>query len=188
LFARDRETIDEAFPGDVVGVVNPGLFTIGDTLSSNSDIEYERMPSFQPEHFCSLRNEDVSRSKQFRKGIEQLAEEGVVQVYYGIDSIRREPILGAVGQLQFDVVEARFLQEYSVKVISSPLPYVCARWPKATLEDVRHAFAIAHAYKPKLSRCLKPPILTLQKTGPSKFASRCATTSAAYSQARPRTC
>ena len=137
LFARDRETIDEAFPGDVVGVVNPGLFTIGDTLSSSADIEYERMPSFQPEHFCSLRNEDVSRSKQFRKGIEQLAEEGVVQVYYGIDSIRREPILGAVGQLQFDVVEARFLQEYSVKVISSPLPYVCARWPKATLEEIR---------------------------------------------------
>jgi len=137
LFARDRETIDEAFPGDVVGIVNPGLFTIGDTLSTNSDIEFERMPSFQPEFFCSLYNGDVTRNKQFRKAIVQLAEEGVVQVYHASDAMRREPILGAVGKLQFDVVEARFLQEYGVKVSSSPLPYVGARWPVASPEEIK---------------------------------------------------
>ena len=137
LFARDRETIDEAFPGDVVGIVNPGLFTIGDTLSTNSEIEFERMPSFQPEFFCSLYNGDVTRNKQFRKAIIQLAEEGVVQVYHAVDAMRRDPILGAVGKLQFDVVEARFLQEYGVKVTSSPLPFVGARWPVATPEVIK---------------------------------------------------
>ncbi len=137
LFARDRETIEEAFPGDVVGVVNPGLFAIGDTLSLGDEIEYERMPSYPPEHFCSLQNSDVTRSKQFRKGIEQLAEEGVVQVYNSIDTIRREPILGAVGRLQFDVVESRMLHEYNVKATPGPLPYVCARWPRGTPEDMK---------------------------------------------------
>ena len=137
LFARDRETIEEAYPGDVVGVVNPGLFTIGDTLSLNDSVEYERMPSFPPEHFCTLHNDDVSRNKQFRKGILQLSEEGVVQVYYSIDAVRRDPILAAVGQLQFDVVEARFLQEYAVRTRTSPLPYVAARWPNAPLDEIR---------------------------------------------------
>ncbi len=137
LFARDRETLDEAFAGDVVGIVNPGIFAIGDTLSSEPEIEYPRIPSFQPEHFCTLRNEDVTRNKQFRKGIQQLAEEGVVQVYFSVDAIRREPILGAVGRLQFDVVEARFLQEYAVKAVSSPLNYVCARWPRVTLAEAK---------------------------------------------------
>jgi len=138
LFARDRETIDEAFPGDVVGVVNPGLFTIGDTLSADDKVEYPRLPSFPPEHFCTLFNDDISRNKQFRKGIDQLAEEGVVQVYYSVDAVRRDPILAAVGQLQFDVVEARFLQEYNVKTRTSPLPYMAARWPEATLEQIRN--------------------------------------------------
>ena len=137
LFARDRETLDEAFPGDVVGVINPGLFAIGDTLSALEGIEYEHMPSFQPEFFCGMRNEDVTRNKQFRKGIQQLAEEGVVQVYYAFDAIRREPILGAVGRLQFDVVEARFLQEYGVKVSSYSQPYVCARWPNVHVDDLK---------------------------------------------------
>jgi len=143
LFARDRETLDEAFAGDVVGIVNPGIFAIGDTLSSEPDVEYPRIPSFQPEHFCTLRNEDVTRNKQFRKGIQQLAEEGVVQVYYSVDSIRREPILGAVGKLQFDVVEARFLQEYSVRAVNTPLNFVCARWPQLTLAEAKklHEFS-----------------------------------------------
>jgi peptide chain release factor 3 len=79
----------------------------------------------------------MSRNKQFRKGIQQLSEEGVVQVYYSIDAMRRDPILAAVGQLQFDVVEARFLQEYAVRTRTSPLPYVAARWPDAPLEEVR---------------------------------------------------
>ena len=132
LFARDRQTVDEAFAGDVVGVVNPGMFVIGDTLSGTPGIEYERMPSFQPEHFGSLRMGDMSKTKQFRKGLVQLAEEGVVQVYHDPHGLRREPILGAVGRLQFDVVESRLMQEYGVRVTVDSLPYVCARWPRGT--------------------------------------------------------
>lgn len=128
LFARDRETVDEAFAGDVVGVVNPGMFLIGDTLSAEPGIEYDKIPSFEPEHFAVLRCEDMARNKQFRKGVTQLAEEGIVQVYHAIHSGRREPILGAVGRLQFDVVESRMWQEYGARVKAIPVDYFCARW------------------------------------------------------------
>ncbi len=134
LFARERQTVEEAFAGDVLGVVNPGMFAIGDTLSSSPGIEFDRIPSFQPEHFGVLRNEDVSRSKQFRKGVLQLSEEGVIQTYHDPNGARREPILGAVGRLQFDVVESRLSQEYGVRATVSSLPYVCARWPLGTPE------------------------------------------------------
>jgi peptide chain release factor 3 len=137
LFARDRETVDEAFAGDVVGVVNPGMFVIGDTLSGGAGVEFDKMPSFQPEFFGVLRNDDASRNKQFRKGVTQLAEEGVVQVYYDPDGVRREPIVGAVGRLQFDVVESRLFQEYGVKASVDALPYVCARWPEGSPEAMK---------------------------------------------------
>jgi peptide chain release factor 3 len=139
LFARDRETLDEAFAGDVVGVVNPGLFVIGDTLSSSPGIEFERLPSFQPEHFATLRNSDVTRTKQFRKGVAQLAEEGVVQVYFSLDSVRRDPILGAVGRLQFDVVESRLAQEYGVRASIDPLSYIAARWVRGDAASLKRA-------------------------------------------------
>ncbi|MCW5966794.1 MAG: peptide chain release factor 3 [Bryobacterales bacterium] len=131
IFARDRTLMDEAYAGDVVGVVNPGLFRIGDTLASEEGIEYPRIPSFEPEFFCTLSCQDVSRTKQFRKGLEQLSAEGVVQVYYSVSAARREPILGAVGRLQFDVVESRMLQEYGAKVRMEPMSFSCARWMKA---------------------------------------------------------
>jgi peptide chain release factor 3 len=137
LFARDREALEVAYAGDVVGVVNPGLFVIGDTVSTAPDMEFERMPSFQPEHFATLRLNDVSKSKQFRKGVMQLAEEGAIQVYYDPHGVRREPILGAVGRLQFDVVQSRLLQEYGVRVGIEPLPYTCACWPQGEAEALR---------------------------------------------------
>jgi peptide chain release factor 3 len=137
LFARDREALEVAYAGDVVGVVNPGLFVIGDTVSTAPDMEFERMPSFQPEHFATLRLNDVSKSKQFRKGVMQLAEEGAIQVYYDPHGVRREPILGAVGRLQFDVVQSRLLQEYGVRVGIDPLPYTCACWPHGEAEALR---------------------------------------------------
>lgn len=92
---------------------NTSMFMLGDTLSVSPGIEFERMPSLQPEHFGVLQNADMSRNKQFMKGVAQMAEEGVVQVYVALDGVR-EPILGAVGRLQFDVVESRLLQEYGV--------------------------------------------------------------------------
>jgi peptide chain release factor 3 len=120
-----------------VGVVNPGIFSIGDTLSGGDPIEFEPLPTFQPEHFAALRSLDMSRSKQFRRGVEQLSEEGVVQVYYSPDSVRREPILGAVGRLQFDVVESRMKEEYGVAVSVESLPYVAARWVKGPEEKLK---------------------------------------------------
>jgi peptide chain release factor 3 len=128
LFARDRETLLEAYPGDVIGVVNPGLFAIGDTVTAGDPIEFLPMPSFPPEHFGRLHNRDFSKNKQFRKGVVQLEEEGVVQMLYTPESVARSPILAAVGRLQFDVVEARLLQEYGVKVSIEPLPFTHARW------------------------------------------------------------
>lgn len=128
LFARDRETVEEAFPGDVIGLSNPGLFHIGDTVSAGAPVQYPPIPPFQPEHFARLRNRDVTKYKQFDKGIQQLQEEGVVQVLVGVNNTRREPILAAVGVLQFDVVLARLQTEYNVDATLAPLPHVAARW------------------------------------------------------------
>ncbi|MBI3604169.1 MAG: peptide chain release factor 3, partial [Nitrospirae bacterium] len=128
LFGRDRETIDEAFPGDVVGLVNPGLFAIGDTLCSGAPLSFDPIPQFPPECFGLLRSQDISKQKQFQKGIQQLQEEGVMQIFFSPDHVRREPVLAAVGELQFDVVVSRLESEYGVKTTVERLPYVLARW------------------------------------------------------------
>ncbi|MGZ9190072.1 MAG: EF-Tu/IF-2/RF-3 family GTPase, partial [Nitrospira sp.] len=128
LFGRDRETIDEAYPGDVVGLVNPGLFTIGDTLTSDPSLTFDPIPHFAPECFALLRTQDISKHKQFQKGLKQLEEEGVMQIFYSPDHVRREPVLAAVGELQFDVVMSRLENEYGVKTTADRLPHVLARW------------------------------------------------------------
>jgi peptide chain release factor 3 len=128
LFARDRETVDEAFPGDVIGLSNPGIFTIGDTVCAGDTFEYAPIPRFQPECFAILRNQTIEKYKQFNKGLAQLQEEGVVQVLYATDQTRREPILAVVGELQFDVVTARLAAEYNVNAAIERMPYSEARW------------------------------------------------------------
>lgn len=128
FFAREREIVEEAYPGDVVGLANPGLFNIGDTLCSGNLLKFDAIPRFQPEHFCTLRNQDIGKYKQFNKGIMQLEEEGAIQVLFFPDNLRREPILAAVGQLQFDVVVARLRAEYGVETSADTLPLTCARW------------------------------------------------------------
>jgi peptide chain release factor 3 len=127
LFAQDREIVEEAFAGDVVGLTNTGLM-LGDTLSSGQPIQFDPIPRFHPERFGNLRLLDISKSKHFRKGLEELEEEGVIQVLYSTDSMRREPILAAVGDLQFDVVIARLEAEYGVKTAINFLPHSEARW------------------------------------------------------------
>ena len=128
LFGRDRGTIEEAYPGDVVGFVNPGLFSIGDTLCSGSPFAFDPIPQFPPECFGILRNQGLTKQKQFQKGLEQLEEEGVMQVFYSPDHVRREPILAAVGELQFDVVASRLETEYGVKTSIERMPFALARW------------------------------------------------------------
>ncbi|KKI99998.1 peptide chain release factor 3 [Prochlorothrix hollandica] len=128
LFAQDRESVDEAFPGDVIGLNNPGVFTIGDTIYTGKKLEYEGIPCFSPEIFALLRNPNPSKFKQFNKGVSELREEGAVQIMYSVDESKRDPILAAVGQLQLEVVRFRLEYEYGVETLVELLPYTVARW------------------------------------------------------------
>ncbi|MER3432917.1 MAG: peptide chain release factor 3 [Leptolyngbya sp. ERB_1_1] len=128
LFAQDREVIEEAYPGDVIGLNNPGVFAIGDTIYNGQKLEYEGIPCFSPELFAYLRNPNPSKFKQFRKGVSELREEGAVQIMYSADEAKRDPILAAVGQLQMEVVQFRLQNEYGVETQVEYLPYTVARW------------------------------------------------------------
>jgi peptide chain release factor 3 len=136
LFAQERETIDRAYPGDVIGFVNPGLFQIGDSVSSGERVEFDRIPRFAPEHFATLRAKQVTRQKQFQKGLGQLEEEGAMQVFVLHDGLRSEPILAVVGELQFDVLQSRLATEYDVETTMTTLPYKMARWVDRDIDAV----------------------------------------------------
>ena len=128
IFGQDREVVDDAYPGDVIGLNNPGMFSIGDTLYTGSYIEYEGIPCFSPEIFSWLRNPNPSAFKNFRKGVNELREEGAVQILYDFDESKRDPILAAVGQLQLDVVKHRLKNEYGVESYLDSMSYQLARW------------------------------------------------------------
>jgi peptide chain release factor 3 len=136
LFARERETIENAYPGDVIGFVNPGLFHIGDAVSSGAPVEFTPIPRFAPEHFATLRAKQVTRQKQFQKGLAQLEEEGVMQVLSPHEGLRSEPILAVVGELQFDVMKSRLESEYNVETTVTTLPYTLARWIDRDVDEV----------------------------------------------------
>lgn len=140
VFAAERETLDVAYPGDILGLVNPGRLQLGDTLCVGTVFHYERLPQFPPEHFAVFRCTETQRRKQFARGIEQLAEEGAVQVFFPSSSQIGEPILAAIGELQFDVVKFRLETEYNTSVTIDPLPYSLARWvdmPAADLHQLK---------------------------------------------------
>ena len=128
LFGQDREVVEDAYPGDVIGLNNPGMFAIGDTLYLGPKVEYEGIPCFSPEIFAWLRNPNPSAFKSFRKGVNELREEGAVQVLYDTDPSKRDPILAAVGQLQLEVVQYRLENEYGVKTRLEPMEFSLARW------------------------------------------------------------
>ncbi len=139
FFGGERETVEKAYPGDVIGLPNPGKFAIGDTLFVGPRVEYPPVPRFPPEHFGRARLLD-QRSKQFDQGVRQLEEEGLMQVVFPVHG-RREPILGVVGPLQLDIVEARLKQEYGVECKIDPLSYTAMRWVTAdakTLSDIEN--------------------------------------------------
>ena len=128
LFGQDREVVEDAYPGDVIGLNNPGMFAIGDTLYLGPKVEYEGIPCFSPEIFAWLRNPNPSAFKSFRKGVNELREEGAVQILYDTDQSKRDPILAAVGQLQLEVVQYRLEHEYGVQTRLEPLGFTVARW------------------------------------------------------------
>jgi peptide chain release factor 3 len=127
LFANEREVIDDAYPGDILGLPNTGDFSIGDTLSSDHSFQFTPIPRFPPEHYALLHNKDIGKQKQFHKGLRQLESEGAVQVLYDINAFRRAPILAVVGRLQFDVVQTRLENEYNVPTSIEHLDFSLAR-------------------------------------------------------------
>ncbi len=126
LFAKERVSLEEAYPGDVVGLANPGLFAIGDTLYTGTPVEFQPLPRFQPEFFAAVRNKDSSKHKQFHKGLDQLVREGAIQRLFRADQ-SHVPLLAAVGELQFQVLEARLATEYNVQIEIEFLPYTAAK-------------------------------------------------------------
>jgi peptide chain release factor 3 len=129
FFAQERVVIEEAWPGDIVGLLDTtGDLRIGDTLCEGRRFEYEGVPRFSPEHFATVLIADPMKRKQLKKGLDQLSEEGVVQVYRQPGFGDREPVLGAVGALQFEVLQARLKSEYNVDVKIERLGFIHARW------------------------------------------------------------
>jgi peptide chain release factor 3 len=140
LFGSDRSTVEVAYPGDVIGINNPGSFAIGDTLFTGSRVAFPGIPSFSPEKFCYIRSPNPSDYKSFRKGMDQLLDEGAVQALRQRNDDGGGPLmLAAVGQLQFEVVQARLKNEYNVDSIMEPLSYTLARWADAGWEAVDKA-------------------------------------------------
>lgn len=139
LFAQERETVQAAYPGDVIGINNPGHFAIGDTIFTGSTkVRFPGIPSFSPECFAYMRNPNPSKYKNYRKGLDQLLDEGAVQMLRErSDDGNGNPILAAVGTLQFDVVQHRMKEEYGVDTILEPLSgYTTARWAEGGWEIV----------------------------------------------------
>ncbi|NUQ89876.1 MAG: peptide chain release factor 3 [Glycomyces artemisiae] len=127
LFGSARDTVDEAWPGDIVGLVNATGLSVGDTIYQGKAVEYPPLPAFAPEHFGALQMHDTSKAKRFRRGIAQLDAEGVVQVLYSERRGEATPVLAAVGPLQFEVTTARLQAEFDVPATISNLPYQLAR-------------------------------------------------------------
>ncbi|MDD4189284.1 MAG: EF-Tu/IF-2/RF-3 family GTPase, partial [Eubacteriales bacterium] len=128
FMAQDRIITEEAFPGDIVGLFDTGILKIGDTLTADKEIKYEGIPLFPSEHFAKIYAPDSMKRKQFLKGINQLSEEGAIQVYKQVDIGVEELVIGAVGALQFEVLEYRLKGEYGVDIRLQKLPYRFARW------------------------------------------------------------
>ncbi len=175
FFGQERSTIDEAFPGDIIGLSNPGIFRIGDMISYGPSLNMSPIPCFAPELFVRLRAQDTRKLKAFRRGLQELAEEGLVQLFHDQEG---QNILGAVGRLQFESFQFRLEDEYGAACVLENLPYECSRWfhqqdkgcfsnydmilydsEKRPLVLFRSAYRIKslQAQHPKLELLLHPP-------------------------------
>jgi peptide chain release factor 3 len=127
MVAGERTTLHYAYPGDVIGVINPGLVAIGDTLSVTGGFNFKPLPQFQPEIFAKLYPKDVGKRKSFDKGVLQLTDEGAIQLLHSYER-EGDLIFAAVGKLQFEVMQYRLRDEYGVETVLTPLPYQCSAW------------------------------------------------------------
>lgn len=127
MVAGERTTLDEGFAGDIIGVINPGVFAVGDTISMTGGFNFKALPQFQPEIFARVQPKDVGKRKSFDKGVTQLADEGAIQLLRPYD-LSGDVVFAAVGQLQFEVMQYRLRDEYGVDTLISTLPYGCSAW------------------------------------------------------------
>ncbi len=133
MMASERKMIEKAYGGDIIGVFDPGIFSIGDTLTTSAKrFAYEGIPTFAPEHFARVRQVDTMKRKQFIKGISQIAQEGAIQIFQEFNTGMEEIIVGVVGVLQFDVLKYRLENEYNVDIRLDSLPYEYIRWIENT--------------------------------------------------------
>lgn len=139
FFAQDRTTLENAFAGDVVGIYDPGIFSIGDSLIENGNFSFEGIPSFAPENFAIIKTNSALKRKQLMKGLEQLCQEGTVQMFIDETRVASDPILAAVGTLQFDVLLFRLKNEYNVDCTLENLAFKHARWTSASEEEIVEA-------------------------------------------------
>jgi len=138
LMAAEREIIDEAYAGDIIGVFDPGIFSIGDTITiAEKKFKFSGIPTFEPEHFMRVSPRDTMKRKQFIKGTEQIAQEGAIQIFKIPDLGLEEVIIGVVGTLQFDVFEYRMRSEYGVELYMTAMPYEHLRLISECAGDVR---------------------------------------------------
>jgi peptide chain release factor 3 len=134
FLAQDRDIVEEAYPGDIIGLFDPGIFRIGDSLSEKGEVVFDELPTFSPEMFSKVTVKNALKQKQYLKGIDQLTEEGTIQVFQTVGGFE-ETILGVVGQLQLEVMEYRMKNEYGVDIQLHRLPYQFARWVVADKLD-----------------------------------------------------
>lgn len=127
MLSGERTTLDIAYAGDIIGVINPGVFYIGDTISTTGGFTFKPLPQFQPEIFVRAIPKDIGKRKSFDKGVNQLAQEGAIQILSPYDEIG-DTLFAAVGQLQFEVMQYRLLDEYGVETQLTPMPFQCSCW------------------------------------------------------------
>jgi peptide chain release factor 3 len=145
FLARERSAIEEAWPGDVIGVMDRGTLRIGDTLAEQPGLEFSGIPRFAPEHFARIVAADPLKRKQLDAGLRQLTEEGAAQVFYtsGTDTLSPTPIVGAVGQLQFDVMLHRLEHEYGAPCRLERISARHPRWVVGPMDEIERIAATA---------------------------------------------
>ena len=138
IMAQEREIVEEAYAGDIIGVFDPGMFSIGDTIvTPGQKFQFKGIPTFAPEHFALVRQKDTMKRKQFVKGMNQIAQEGAIQIFHEPESGMEEVIVGVVGVLQFDVLKYRLENEYNVEIIMESTPYQFIRWITSDVTDYK---------------------------------------------------
>ena len=148
MFSGERTTLDVAYAGDVIGVINPGVFFIGDTISLTGGFNFKPLPRFQPEIFAKISPKDVGKRKAFDKGVQQLAEEGAILVLRPYDQMG-DMIYAVVGRLQFEVMQYRLSDEYGVETSLTSLPYQCSSWIEGDMKSFQkptHVILVKDAY------------------------------------------